>query len=304
MSHLSDKYINPLTDFGFKKLFGSEPNKDLLIDFLNQILPNSQIEDLSYAQNEHLGSNELDRKAIFDLYCIGKNGERFIVEMQKAKQNYFKDRSLYYISFPIQEQAKKGNWNYKLEAVYSIGILDFVFEDLPEGEVLHDVSLKDQNNKVFYDKLKFIYIELPKFKKKESDLVTHLDKWLYVFTHLSDLEKRPKALQERVLKKLFETAEIAKFSRAERTTYEKSLKYYRDIQNVADTSKEEGRLEGIEEGRLEGIEEEKERSENKEKNTIIRMYKAGMSLEQIADLLNISIKKAEYIVKQHQNEED
>jgi len=110
----AEKYINPFTDFGFKKLFGSEPNKELLIDFLNQVVLPEQhrITELSYTRNEHLGAKELDRKAIFDLYCIGKNGERFIVEMQKAKQNYFKDRSVFYASFPIQEQAKRGEWDF------------------------------------------------------------------------------------------------------------------------------------------------------------------------------------------------
>ena len=94
---LEDKYINPLTDFGFKKLFGSEPNKDLLIDFLNQLLPAiHKIKDLTYSQNEHLSDSEYDRKAIFDLYCESQSGERFIVEVQKAKQNFFKDRSVYY----------------------------------------------------------------------------------------------------------------------------------------------------------------------------------------------------------------
>ncbi len=101
MSALKDKYIDPLTGFGFKKLFGSELNKDLLIDFLNQLLPERhRIADLSYSKNEHLPANELDRKAIFDLYCQAESGERFIVEMQKAKQNFFKDRSVYYASFP------------------------------------------------------------------------------------------------------------------------------------------------------------------------------------------------------------
>ena len=101
MSEQRERYINPLTDFGFKKLFGTEVNKELLIDFLNEILPDKKIKNLSYSSEENQGLTELDRKAIFDLYCIGNNGERFIVEMQKAKQNYFKDRSIFYASFPI-----------------------------------------------------------------------------------------------------------------------------------------------------------------------------------------------------------
>ncbi|HKK78263.1 MAG TPA: Rpn family recombination-promoting nuclease/putative transposase, partial [Phaeodactylibacter sp.] len=253
MSNLTGRYINPLTDFGFKKLFGNEPNKDLLIDFLNQILPERhQIKDLNYSRNEQLGQAELDRKAIFDLYCIGQSGERFIVEVQKAKQNYFKDRSIYYSSFPIQEQAKKGDWDFKQDPVYTVGILDFIFDDHKnEDELLHLIELKNQRCEVFYDKLKFIYIELPKFKKTQEELEDHFEKWLYVFRHLSELQDRPQQLQDRIFQKLFDTAEIAKFTAEERVAYEESLKYYRDIKNVVDTSREEGKEEGIEERTLE-----------------------------------------------------
>ena len=246
MSILKDKYINPLTDFGFKKLFGTEPNKVLLIDFLNQILPEKhKIKDLSYSNNEQLGLNELDRKAIFDLYCIGESGERFIVEMQKAKHNFFKDRSVYYASFPIQEQAKKGDWDYKLDPVYTIGILDFIFDDhKTDPSLLHIIELKNQRCEVFFDKLKFIYIELPKFNKKESELESDFDKWIYVFRYLSQLQDLPDKLQNKIFKRLFKEAEIARFTPEERGAYEESLKTYRDLKNVIDTSREEGREEG------------------------------------------------------------
>ena len=256
---MKERYINPLTDFGFKKLFGTEPNKVLLIDFLNQILPDRRIKDLTYSSGEKQGLTQLDRKAIFDLYCIGDKGEKFIVEMQKAKQNYFKDRSVFYASFPIQEQGKKNKWDYKLDPIYSIGILDFIFDDHKnEKELLHVVELKNQRCEVFYDKLKFVYLELPKFKKKEEELNTHFDKWMYVFTHLSQLQNRPEKLQDRVFTKLFEAAEIAKFTPKEREAYEESLKYYRDIKNVVDTSREEGREEGREERNLEIVKQMKE----------------------------------------------
>ena len=282
MSILKDKYINPLTDFGFKKLFGTEPNKILLIDFLNQILPERhRIRDLSYSRNEHLGLNELDRKAIFDLYCIGESGERFIVEMQKAKQNFFKDRSVYYASFPIQEQAGKGEWDYRLEPVYSVGILDFIFDDhKSDAELLHTVELKNQRCEVFYDKLKFIYIELPKFKKEEDELETQFDKWLYVFRHLSDLQGRPPKLQDRVFQKLFEAAEIAKFSPEEREAYEDSLKYYRDLKNVVDTSREEGVQEGIEKG-----------IEKRNFEIAKKMKEKGMSKSEISELTGLNDKE-------------
>jgi predicted transposase/invertase (TIGR01784 family) len=176
--HLQEKYINPFTDFGFKRLFGSEPNKDLLIDFLNQLLPSHhKIAQLTYADKEHLPLTEYERKAIFDIYCQNEKGERFIVEIQKAKQHYFKDRSVYYTSFPIQKQARTGLWDYQLSAVYTVGILDFVFEeDKDSKEIMHFVQLKDQENRVFYDKLTFIYLEMPKFSKTESELETEFDK--------------------------------------------------------------------------------------------------------------------------------
>jgi predicted transposase/invertase (TIGR01784 family) len=252
MSEQKERYINPLTDFGFKKLFGTEPNKMLLIDFLNQILPDRKIKDLSYSSGEKQGLTELDRKAVFDLYCIGDKGERFIVEMQKAKQNFFKDRSVFYASFPIQEQGKKNKWDYQLDPVYSVGILDFIFDDHKnDKELLHIVELKNQRGEIFYDKLKFVYLELPKFKKKEEDLETHFDKWMYIFTHLSQLQDRPQKLQDIIFTKLFETAEIAKFTLKEREAYEESLKYYRDIKNVVDTSREEGIQEGMEKRNIE-----------------------------------------------------
>lgn len=244
---LKDRYVNPLTDFGFKKLFGIEPNKGLLIDFLNQLLPPvHQIKELNYSKNEHLASNSSERKAIFDLYCESASGEKFIVELQKAKQNFFKDRSVYYSTFPIQEQAKRNEWNFKLSAVYTIGILDFIFDDHKEDqELLHVVQLKDQQNRTFYDKLSYIYIELPKFIKTEKELESRFDKWLYVFRHLSKLQDRPAALQEKVFEQLFRTAEIAQFTPIERDSYEDSLRSYRDLQNSIDTAEEEGEGRGI-----------------------------------------------------------
>ena len=220
-----ERYINPLTDFGFKRLFGTEPNKALLIDFLNSILPEYHtISELSYRNSENLGNTPLDRKAIFDIYCKSESGERFIVEIQKAKQNFFKDRSVYYATFPIQEQAKQGFWDYELSAVYTVGVLDFVFDDHKNDDtILHTVELKDQNCKVFYDKLKFIYIELPKFQKTLDQLETHFDKWLFLLRHLPDLKNPPQTLQDKTFRQLFEIAELANFSPNEQDAYEDSL---------------------------------------------------------------------------------
>jgi len=289
MTEFAERYINPFTDYGFKKLFGEEPNKDLLLDFLNVLLKEEQgeIKALTYLKNEHLGTGELDRKAIFDLYCENEKGEKFIVELQKIKQNFFKDCTVYYSTFPIREQAKRADWNYELNAVYTVAILDFVFDEDKQdtGKFRYDIKLTDIETKaVFYDKLTFIYLEMPKFNKTVEELETRFDKWLYVIRNLNRLDKVPDKLRERVFEKLFETAEIAKFTPDQVRSYEDSLKYYRDMKNSLDTAKEEGREEGKEEGREEmAMKIAKEMimaGESTEK--IIRF--TGLSLEQIEKL--------------------
>ena len=273
MAEFQDKYINPFTDYGFKKLFGEEPNKDLLLDFLNELLKEEQgtIKDITFLKNENLGSSEVDRRAIFDLYCENEKGEKFIVELQKSKQNFFKDRSIYYATFPIREQAKKYNWDFDLKAVYTIGILDFVFDaDKPEpNKYRYDVKLKDiETNEVFYDKLTFIYLEMPKFNKSLDELSTRFEKWLYIIRNLSSLDRIPDKLRERVFEKLFEAAEIAKFTPAQVQSYEDSLKSYRDLRNVIITAKQEGK---------------EERNIEVAKNAL----KMGLSIQAIADLTGL-----------------
>ncbi len=243
------KYVNPFTDFGFKKIFGEEASKPMLIDFLNALLPETnRIVDLSFKNNEQLGQLEQDRKAIYDIYCESEKGEKFIVELQKAKQNYFKDRTVYYSTFPIREQAEKGEWYFNLQAVYCIGILDFTFDDYetePEkSEVVHTIKLKDQFGKIFYDKLTFIYLEMPNFKLDENQLKTRLDKWLYFIKYLEDFESIPTIIADEVFNKAFEKAEIAKFGSREIASYENSLKIYRDLKNVIDTAFDDGKIEG------------------------------------------------------------
>lgn len=253
MTDFAEKYINPFTDYGFKKLFGEEPNKDLLLDFLNELLKDEQgvIKDLTYLKTEQLGASDIDRKAIFDLYCENEKGEKFIVELQKSKQNFFKDRTVYYSTFPIREQAKRADWDYELKAVYTIAILDFVFDsDKNEPDKFrYDVKLTDiETNKVFYDKLTFIYLEMPKFNKTIDELNTRFEKWLFVLRNLNRLDRVPDKLKELIFEKLFETAEIAKFTPDQVRSYEDSLKYYRDLKNSLDTARDEGIIEGIEKG--------------------------------------------------------
>ena len=280
------RYINPFTDFGFKKLFGNEKNNDIIIGFLNQILPTQDIiQKITYHRTEHLGASEIDRKVIYDLYCENQNGEKFIVELQKAKQVFFKDRSLYYATFPIQEQAQRGDWDYQLKAVYTVAILDFCFDE-HNPNVRVEVKLMDTTRKViFYDKLAFVYLQMPNFRKQEDQLETLQDKWLFLLKNLASLDQRPQKLKEKIFDKFFEEAEIAKFSKEDRVAYENSLKYYRDIKNSLDTAFEEGigigEQIGLEKGKIEGkIEIARNMIADKETNDKIAKY-TGLTEGQI-----------------------
>ncbi len=249
MTEFKEKYINPFTDYGFKRLFGEEPNKDLLLDFLNELLKEKEgtITELSYLPNEKLPISVGDRRAIFDIYCTNEKGEQFIVEMQKAEQKFFKDRTIYYSTFPIQEQARNKDrfWDFELKAVYTIGILDFVFEESEPNKYRHDVKLTEiDTNKVFYDKLNYIYLEMPKFEKTEKELETHFDKWMFVLKNLPKLDRIPVELKEKIFLRLFEVAEIARLKPEEYKRYEESVNAYRDIFNIQNTAFEKGEKKG------------------------------------------------------------
>ena len=205
--------------------------------------------------------------------------------MQKAEQQFFKDRSVFYATFPIREQAKRGDWNYRLKAVYTIGILNFTFDDKDPDYFHHEVKLMDTRTKeVFYDKLTFIYLEMPKFTKTEDQLVTMFDKWLYAIRHLATLLNRPKALYEKVFEQLFTAAEIAKFNPEELMEYEDSLKALRDWYSVLSTAENKGFAQGKEEGRKEG-------EKNKALAIARQMLADGMPAESVARYTNLTVEE-------------
>ena len=267
MAAIEDRYISLLTDFGFKRIFGTAPNKDLLINFLNCLFDGRKvIKDLKYNNSEHVGDIYTERKAIFDVYCESVEGEKFTVEMQNASQKYLKDRTIYYSTFPIREQAPKGEWDFKLNPVYTVALVNYDMKEkaFDQQEISHQVQLCDTATKqVFYDKLEFIYVEVTKFNKTENELVNLYDKWVYALKNLAKLTDRPAALRDKVFDRLFQVAEIAKFTPTELREYEDSLKAYRDLKNSLDTAEEKG--------------EAKEK-----KSTIKRLLASGISVDIIA----------------------
>ena len=250
MKQSEERYISLLTDFGFKRIFGTDLNKDLLINFLNSLFNGEEvIKDVKYLNSENVGDVFTERKAIFDVYCENEQGEKFIVEMQNAYQTFFKDRSLFYSTFPIREQAPKGSdWNFCLKKVYVVALLNFKMSDeaFDASDTIHTIALMDtKTNKVFNAKLMFKYVEVGRFDKTDEELTSLSDKWMFVLKNLSRLNNRPSSLREKIFSRLFDAAAIARFTPIELREYEDTLKAYRDIKNSLDTAEAKGREEGI-----------------------------------------------------------
>ena len=235
------KYINLMVDWSFKRVFGTEVNKDILIEFLKVVFPQFAITDITYIPTEQLGIMEDDRKAIFDVLCKTEDGKTFLVEMQRGAQKHFFERALYYTSFPIMKQGKKAiakeeekgkdPWDFSLDGVFFLGILDFEYEQDEMTEHRYQL-LETKTLKQMTDKLEFVFVEVAKFDKREDELETDLDKWLYLLKNMSTLLERPAALRDRVFGRLFDVAEYARLDDEERKNYVEAMNTARDTYNM------------------------------------------------------------------------
>ena len=235
------KYIDLMVDWSFKRVFGTEVNKDILIEFLKVIFPQFAITDITYIPTEQLGIMEEDRKAIFDVLCKTEDGKTFLVEMQRGAQEHFFERALYYTSFPIMKQGKKAiakeeekgkdPWDFSLDGVFFLGVLDFKYEQDEMTEHRYQL-LETKTLKRMTDKLEFVFVEVAKFNKREDELETDLDKWLYLLKNMSTLLERPAALRDRVFGRLFDVAEYARLDDEERKKYVEAMNTTRDTFNM------------------------------------------------------------------------
>ena len=235
------KYINLMVDWSFKRVFGTEVNKDILIEFLKVIFPQFAITDITYIPTEQLGIMEEDRKAIFDVLCKTEDGKTFLVEMQRGAQEHFYERALYYTSFAIMKQGKKAiakedekgkdPWDFSLDGVFFLGVLDFKYEQDEMTEHRYQL-LETKTLKRMTDKLEFVFVEVAKFNKREDELETDLDKWLYLLKNMSTLLERPAALRDRVFGRLFDVAEYARLDDEERKKYVEAMNTTRDTFNM------------------------------------------------------------------------
>ena len=252
-------FINPLTDWGFKRIFG---DKDLLINFLNSLLNGERvITDLRYMNNERESEQLEQRKVVYDLYCETETGEHIIVEMQNRWQEFFRDRALFYSAKSIVEQSKTGKkWKFQLTPVYGVFFLNFLLDGDESDYFCRDVSLIDKNTgKVFNEKLRHFYIELPRFAKSENHCDNFFEYWIYNLVNMNNLERISFKDQDAIFTRLEQIASQANLSPEERRRYETEWKIYNDYFNTIESAEkraqEEGLAKGLAKGLARGLEE-------------------------------------------------
>ena len=279
------KFINPFSDFGFKKIFGSEVSKDLIISFLNGVLHEEVIVNITFRNVELLGMKQEQGKVVFDIFCENEKGEIFVVEMQKARQKFFSDRILYYASFAIQQQTMiarektkkdkkngdKKQWEYNINKVYIICILNYVMDKSYPEKYRWDVVRMERELKIpFSETLNEVYLEMPKFVLPLSECKSIYLKWLYVLNNIDIMERLPEELNNQIFKKLKSIVEIERMSANERLEYELSMAAERDMLGALDAKYEDGREEGI-------------------KEVALKMKQSGMSISEIIKLTGLPI---------------
>ena len=300
-------YASLLCDFMFKRLFGSEANKDVLIGFLNMIIEDGEIEEVDFIPTEYIGLTEEDRKSIFDLSCRCKDGRTLIIEVQKGYQKHFRKRAVFYTSYPINEQGRlakeefirahhckddgvRFKWDYDLKPVTVVAILNFKFnhdECWPDDRYHSSYRLReDCTGEEMTDVLRFVFLELGRFKKGIHELETDFDKWMYLLKHMHELHEIPDVFETPEFKRLFILAEIGKFTAEEYKQYIKSLDNMSDYYNVIDTAAEEAEKRGRAEGREEGRKEAR-------RETARNFKQLGVDLTTISQATGLSIEELE-----------
>lgn len=248
------RFINPFTDIGFKKIFGQEVTKDLLIDFLNDLLVGEKkISDIRFLDKELLPEYLGDRGVIYDIQCTTESGEQIIVEMQNRQQVHFRDRALYYLSRAISHQGERGaEWQFNLKAVYGVFFMNFQLDGIP-NKFRTDVVLADKDtHEQFSNKLRLIFLELPSFTKEEEECNTDFERWIYILKNMETLNRLPFKARKAVFEKLEKIVDIAALSKEEREKYDESIKVYRDNLAAMTYATEKGLADGRAKGRAEG----------------------------------------------------
>ena len=293
-------YINPLTDFGFKKLFCSDRRgAERLLSLLRAYLPDKMegVTTITFLPTELLGETENTKRVSFDIYGVTNDEKRVIVEMQRGEQTFFANRVITYNCRVISQNVERGDLEYNIPMVISFSIMDYTPKWFSKNDgFFHIVQLKDEKNKIFSQKTFFCFLELRNFAapnpgqltdRKFSDL---RHKWAYVLKNMGQMEEQDLSQEDEMFRGMFEDGRYSKLTAMEKKEYKKSVLEYADVQDAIRCARQNSLQEGIEQGIEQGIEEGKRqliRSMFAEGIPIATISKiTGLTEEELQELLN------------------
>lgn len=285
------RYVDILTDAGFKAVFGDQRNKDVLVDMLNALLPlERKISDITYQTTEMPAFSLFNKSTRLDLRCCDEDGRQFIVEVQCYHQANFFRRCVLYASKAYDVGSQRGDGQkYNIPPVYFLGLLDKDMQDLqrysPEGSVVSEYTFREKTTMQIPDETIFcIFVELNRFGKTLEECENMLDKWCFSLTYISTLDRLPDELKTEAFERLFQACEIARFEPEVKLTYEKEMFTERDYYNIIDTAREDGIAIGEAKGRVEGLVEVARKMLEADMDTQTIMAMTGLTDAQIAEL--------------------
>ena len=246
------KYADLLNDEVFKLVFGQESSKDVMIEFLNQVITDRNIVDLDFMDKEMHPTERGKKKSVYDMFCKTDDGSRIIVEVQRRKQPFYVERSIYYSTFQVRNQVDAGKEEYSFCPVYVISILDFNIEENAGNAEMKTVYrlYEEKKHNLLTDRLTFIFLELGKFKKTVEELDGNvLDGMCFCLKNMSRLDNCPEKLNHGVFQKMFEMSELLNMDEEIRSKVIDKMTTERDLRNQMAYA----RKEAIEEGHAEGL---------------------------------------------------
>ena len=297
------KYADLLDDEVFKLVFGRESTKDVMIEFLNQVITDRKIVDLEFIDKE-MHPIERDAKGtVYDMFCKTDDGSRIIVEVQRRKQPFYPERALYYSTFQIQRQVESGAEYYDFLPVYVVSILNFRMDNTSENTNVKSVYriYEETTHRLLTNRITFIFLELEKFQKTLEELDGDILEGMYFcFKNMTNLDERPDILKHSVFGKIFEVSELLNMDNVTRSKVLDKMTTERDLRNqmryFKETTLAEGMAQGMAEGMAQGMaqgmaEGMAQGMAQGRAETVKQMLAAGISAETIANALGISVEE-------------
>lgn len=283
MGQKKEIFMNIMTDYGFKRLFGSLKFKSILIRFLNIMFEPEglKVDDVTYHDKEVLPKDADGKRIVYDVYCTSKGeNEHFIVEMQQVYHINFENCVMYYLSKGLSEQGKVGE-EYILSPVYGIFFVDFYFEHLTK-KLVHDFRMMDTGNRqVFSNLLRLLIVCLKEAKPTWEECETQLEKLIYIIKNMHNMDKESKAYKSGEFDEMFEAAKLDSLAAEDMVAYSQSKRRYNDMQLAYKYSYSKGEAEG--------------RAEERERMIRI-LCNNGMSMELISKYLDMPLTDIEKII--------